>query len=194
MILIILYSLLLLFDFFLFIKFLPEICLGLLGVCFLLPGPVGGQNSFSLPLRYSFSSCLYSIHSVLLLRMSLWTSLGRNVRLQELLGGAPRIIMGDTEGFDDDTEGQGAVVLVLSEAPEVTEALETSAHDESADDPVLVAVASAVAATALAGAALYCFVCRLALNLFSYHSLVYNFLVLFQYRVDIHFHMERLFI
>ena len=126
--------------------------------------------------------------------MSLWTSLGRNVRLQELLGGAPRIIMGDTEGFDDDTEGQGAVVLVLSEAAEVTEALETSAHDESADDPVLVAVASAVAATALAGAALYCFVRRLALNLFSYHSLVYNFLVLFQYRVDIHFHMERLFI
>ena len=136
-------------------------------MCFLLSGPVGGQNLFSLPLRYSFSPCLHAIHSVFLLRMSLWTSLGRNVRLQELLGGAPRIIMGDTEGFDDDTENQGAVVLVLSEAVEVTEALEASAHDDSADDPVLVAVASAVAATALAGAAVYCFVRRLVSNLFA---------------------------
>ena len=105
--------------------------------------------------------------------------MGRNIRLQELLGGTPRIIMGGTDGFDDDTENQGAVVLVLSKAVEVTEALEASAHDDSADDPVLVAVASAVAATALAGAAVYCFVRRLALNLFSYHSLVYIFLVLF---------------
>ena len=138
-----------------------------------------GKNSFGLPLRYSFSSCLHAIHSVFLLRMSLWTSLGRNVRLQELLGGAPRIIMGDTEGFDDDTENQGAVVLVLSEAVEVTEALGASAHDDPADDPVLVAVASAVAATALAGAAVYCFVRRLVFNLFSYHSRVYILLVLF---------------
>ena len=75
--------------------------------------------------------------------------------------------MGGTDGFDDDTENQGAVVLVLSEAVEVTEALEASAHDDSADDPVLVAVASAVAATALAGAAVYCFVRRLVSNLFA---------------------------
>ena len=84
--------------------------------------------------------------------MSLWTSLGRNSRLQELLGGSPRVVLGEvieTEAESVELDDERAVVLFVERADE--------AYDEYADedDHSWKIILGSFAALAVSGAVLY---------------------------------------
>lgn len=82
--------------------------------------------------------------------MSLWTNLGRNSRLQELLGGTPRVILGELEELEDVERNEERTIIALID--QGTEALDEIA-DES-DFSVEIIVGS-FAALAVTGTALY---------------------------------------
>ena len=87
--------------------------------------------------------------------MSLWRNLAHNTRLQELLGGAPRVVVGEAIHPEYDPEDDEGAVIFFMEAEEAVEAEETAEENY-----VVAAAASAIAATALLGAAVYCAVRR----------------------------------
>lgn len=87
--------------------------------------------------------------------MSLWRDLARNTRLRELLGGAPRVVVGEAIHPEYDPEDDEDAIVIFVEAEEAVEA-----EDTTEENYAVAAAASAVAATALLGAAVYCAVRR----------------------------------
>ena len=89
--------------------------------------------------------------------MSLWRNAVRNSRLQDLLG-VPRVVIGEVDIVVNDHEDDEERVLMV--VVDAEEAVEAAIHDAPEDDYVVTAVVSALAATVLAGAAVYCAVRR----------------------------------
>ena len=77
--------------------------------------------------------------------MSLWTNLGRNSCLQELLGGTPRVVLGDLE--DEGNDDERSLIIIVEEAVEAVE--------EAEQDETLAIILGSLAALVVAGSVLY---------------------------------------
>ena len=132
------------FSFLIFIiKFLPEICLGLLGLCVSLRS-------------YSSRTFPFSPVDSISFIMSLWRD---RTRLQELLQGFPRVVVGGVEAQEEDTDDR-AMVIFIDEAVEAVEetaaAVEDAGHHET-----LAMILGSVAALVVAGSVLYVILSRM---------------------------------
>ena len=100
------------------------------------------------------SAISYILHAISE-AMSLWRD---RTRLQELLNGIPRVVLGGLEAGDD--EDERSVVIIVKQAVEAVEDA-VEAFEEAGHDETLAIILGSLAALVVAGSVLYIVLSRM---------------------------------